>query len=103
MASTSVPVHTATPLSVELPGHGLEQHAVQAAADQLAAEADEGGALRGRLVRSKAAETTKAATALQRLSEVHIRQVVPGGQQQRLEERQRPSSPFAAAEMSACG
>jgi hypothetical protein len=76
-------------LRLELARDGLEQHPVQAAAGQLAPEADEGGALGRRLVGGEAAEPAEARAVVQRLGEPHVREVVPGRQQQGPEQRQR--------------
>ncbi len=61
----------------------------QATADQLASEAHECSALRRRLVRGKSTEPPEARTVVQRLGQPHVRQVVPGRQQQGTEQRQR--------------
>jgi hypothetical protein len=76
-------------LRVELARDGLEQRPVQATADQLAPEADEGGALGGGLVGGEAAEAAEAGAVVQRLGQPDVGEVVPGGQQQRPEQRQR--------------
>lgn len=67
----------------------LEQGTIQAAADQLGTEADEGGALGRRLVRREAAEPAQAGAIIKRLGQADVREIVPGRKQQRLEQRQR--------------
>ena len=76
-------------LGLELARDRLEQRPVQAAPDQLAAEADEGGALGRRLVGGEAAEPAEAGAVVQRLGELHVGEVVPGRQQQATEQGQR--------------
>ena len=67
---------------VELARDRLEQHAVQATAGQLAAEADEGGALGRGLVAGEAAEAAEAGAIIERLGQLDVGEVVPGREQQ---------------------
>ena len=90
-------------MRVELARDGLEQRPVQAKAHQGRTETDKGGALGRRLMPCKAAEPAEAGAVVQRLGQAHVRQVVPGGDQECPEQRQRrpTCSPLAAAEMPA--
>ncbi len=63
-------------------------------AHQRGAEADEGGALRGGLVGREAAEAAEDGSVVQRLGQAHIREVVPGREQQAAEQRQRRPTRF---------
>jgi len=76
-------------LGLDLACDRLEQCPVQIAPGQLAPEADEGGALRRRLVRGEAAEPAEAGAVVQRLGELDVGQIVLGGQQHGAEQRQR--------------
>ena len=62
---------------IKLTRDRLEQHSVQIQADQDAPEVHEDGALRHRLVRSKAAEPTKTGPIVQRFGQAYVREVVP--------------------------
>lgn len=74
---------------LELSGDGLEQRLVQPTGRQHLAEADEGGALRRRLVAGEAAEPTEGGPVVERLGELDVRQIVPNRKQHRLEQGQR--------------
>jgi hypothetical protein len=75
-------------LGFELARNRLEQRPIQGPPGQLAAEADEGGALRRRLVGGEAAEPAPAGAVIQRLGQSNIGKVVPSRQQQGTEQRQ---------------
>jgi hypothetical protein len=68
-------------LGLELARDRLEQRSIEAPPDQLAAEADEGGALGGRLVGGEAAEPAEAGAVVQRLRDPDVGEVVPSRQQ----------------------
>jgi hypothetical protein len=77
------------PTLIKLTCDGLEQGPVQAAAHELGVEANKGGALRRGLVSRKATEPTKADPIIQGFGQAHVREVVPGGQQEGSEQRER--------------
>src|SRR4051812_8786887 len=62
---------------------------VQAAAQQLGAEAYEGGAFRRGLVSGKATEPAKAGPVVESFGQAHVGKVVPGCQQEGSEQGQR--------------
>lgn len=79
-------------MAIELARGRLEQRAVQPALHQRGAKPHEGRALGRRLVRREATEPPKARPIVERLRQADIRQIVPGRQQQRAEQRQgRPA------------
>jgi hypothetical protein len=82
-------------LQLELRGHGFEQRPIELVRDQQPAQSDEGGSFRCRLVRSEPAKTAEGGAILQRLGQLHVRQIVPDGQQKGSEHRQRRPSRFA--------
>jgi hypothetical protein len=83
------------PLGFELVGNRFEQRAAETAPHQLPAKPDEGGPLECRFARGEAAEPAEAGPVVQRLGELHVPEVVPGRQQQAMEEGQRRPATFA--------
>ena len=89
------------PALIELTCDALEQGPGQAAAHQLGADADKGGAVRRGLVRSEAAKAPERGAVVESFGQAHVGKVVPGCQQEGSEQASggQPGSPLAEAEM----
>lgn len=73
----------------QLPGHQIEQTLVQTVVDEGAAEADKRSAFRHSLQAREAAKAPERGSVVERLGELHVRQVMPDRDQQRPKQRLR--------------
>ncbi len=80
---------------LELCGHRIEQRGIETMRDERPAVSNEGSALRCRLTAGETAEPAEGCPVIERLRQLHVRQVVPDRQQQRLEHCQRRPGEFA--------
>ena len=78
----------------ELRGDNLEQLGVEPVRHQQSPGAHEGRPPRRRLMPGKAAEPAERGTVIKRFSQLHVRQVMPHRQQQRLDHRKRGPGSF---------